>query len=459
MREPGDAERALAVRAAGLRFADLDAVVVERIRGLILDHVGVAALGATRPHCDRLRDVEVDLAGGASQGADGVTVLGTTLRLPVDRAAFLNGVAGSSGPNLDDVCHGSLGHPGVGTLPAALTVGAQAGADGRALVEATAAGYEVAIRLGEAVGRSAFDRGWHPRGGCNAMAAAVAALRVVGCDDPQVLLRGMAHAANATGGLVGASYFADSWFTLSGHASRVGVQAARLALAGVTAPVGALDGPHGYLRATSDEPLVEALVAAPDAPPRLLDAGQKLYPSSGATHAALEATVAARGRLGCTAADVAAVEVAGFRQLVGVLGVPHPANAVAASMSVPYVVACGLIDGTFDLRHLEDDRLVDPVVTRLQDLVTLTLDARLDALPPAHLGARVTVRTRDGRSETVEVLTASGHPGRPLGRDDLVGKLRRLPLGADVVDRIAAACVALPDGGPAEVLAATVPVA
>lgn len=447
--------RALAEWVAALHYDDLNDETLGRVRALVLDHLGVAVLGATRPHMTHLRALEARLGGEGTS-----TVLGTDMRTALDRAAFLNGVAGSSGPNLDDVCHGSLGHPGVGTLPAALVMGEGAQAGGQALVEATVVGYEVAIRFGEAVGRSAFDRGWHPRGGCNAMAAAVSALKVTGHDDPATYFAAMGHAANATGGLVGASYFADSWYLLSGNAARAGLLAALTAQAGLDVPSSSLGGSCGYVLATSDVPNVAALERDLGQALRVFDAGQKLYPSSGGTHAALEATVAAREQLQCNYTDVVSIQVAGFSQLAGVLGQPFPASAVAASMSVPYVVACGLRDGTFDLRHLEDDRINDGELQRIQNRVTLCVDERLDGLPPAHLGARVTLRTSEGATATVEVLTASGHPGNPLGLERVAHKVRELLGGADrtaTASDLSAVVAQLPAATPAQLLAATRP--
>lgn len=182
----------------------------------------------------------------------------------------------------------------------------------------------------------------------------------------------------------------------------------------------------------------------------LLVSGQKLYPSSGATHAALEATRAAAAELGCTPAEVASITILGFREMVGVLGTPFPPSALAATMSTPFIAACAVRDGTFDLSHLVEAQLADPVLRRLQEVTELQVDDRLDALPPRHLGARATITTTDGQSATVEVLAASGHPGNPLTLDQVEQKVRRLHDDAGTtgfdVEALRNRCIALPDG-------------
>lgn len=443
---------ALARWCAEVELADVSDLAIERLGLLLLDHLGVACLGSTRTHHRKWADVELEMDGGGP-----CSVLGHDRRVSVDRAAFLNGMAGSSGPNLDDVWHGSLGHPGVGTWPAALAVGELVGADGTALLEAGVVGYEVAMRIGTAVGRSAFARGWHPRGGCNTPAAAVAALKVQGERDPDLYAAAIGLGANAAAGVVGAAYFSDGWYALSGHASREGVLAAAAARAGLSATREPLDGPRGYLAATSDLPASAALTdGLGDGLPMLMQAGQKLYPSSGATHAALESAMAALAELDVPARQVKSVRVAGFEEMVHVLGVPYPATELAATMSTPYVVACGLRDGTFALRHLHEDCRSDAELIRLQQVTMLHVDERLDAMPPRHLGARTTVTTMDGRVATVEVLSASGHPGNPLSRQMVVDKLTTLHHGTTTsldVEALSRACADLPATGVVEVLA------
>ncbi|MGC4897421.1 MmgE/PrpD family protein [Micromonospora sp. DT31] len=435
---------ALARWAADLRYDSLSDDVVERVRGLLLDHLGVAVLGSTRDHHRRWVSTELRMAGGET-GAS--TVVGTALRVAPDRAAFLNGVAGSSGPNLDDVWHGSLGHPGVGTFPALLARGEEVRAPGTALIEAAVVGYEVTMRIGSALGRSAFDRGWHPRGGCNAAAAAVASLKVGGERRPEVYQAAIGLAVNAAAGVVGAAYFSDAWYALSGQASREGLLAALGAHAGLRATDEPLAADRGYLAAASDRVDLASLTDGLGGEPMLMQTGQKLYPSSGATHAALEAAVAARRELGCAGSDIVKIDGWGFREMVDVLGRPHPTTALAASMSTPYVIACGVRDGGFDLSHLDLGRIADPELARLQSATRLVVDDRLDRLPPRHLGARIRLVTRDGREATVEVLAASGHAGNPLGFDRVADKVRRLLTGRwpeSLVDQLVDSTAALP---------------
>ncbi|MFF0099455.1 MmgE/PrpD family protein [Micromonospora sp. NPDC005257] len=435
---------ALARWAADLRYDDLSADVVARVRGLLLDHLGVAVLGSTRDHHRRWVSTELRMGGG-EPGLS--TVVGTALRVAPDRAAFLNGVAGSSGPNLDDVWHGSLGHPGVGTFPALLARGEEVRASGPALIEAAVVGYEVTMRIGTALGRSAFDRGWHPRGGCNAAAAAVASLKVGGEQRAEVYQAAIGLAVNAAAGVVGAAYFSDAWYALSGQASREGLLAGLAARAGLRATDEPLAADRGYLAAASDQVDLDSLTDGLGGEPMLMRAGQKLYPSSGATHAALEAAVAARTELGCDAAEIVEINGWGFREMVDVLGRSHPSTALAASMSTPYVVACGVRDGGFDLSHLDSGRIADPELARLQSVTRLVVDDRLDRLPPRHLGARIQLVARDGRQATAEVLAASGHAGNPLGFDRVAGKVRRLLAGRwpeASVDRLVEGAAGLP---------------
>ena len=62
-----------------------------------------------------------------------------------------------------DVTRGSSLHPGVTVIPAAITVAERHGNTGRALLESIVAGYEVVMRVGEALDPAATTRGFSIR--------------------------------------------------------------------------------------------------------------------------------------------------------------------------------------------------------------------------------------------------------------------------------------------------------
>ena len=91
-----------------------------------------------------------------------------------------NGVA-SHILELDDVHKGSTLHAAAPVIPAALAVAEREHASGAAFLLAVALGYDVALRVGEAVNPSHY-RFWHPTGTAATFGAAAAAASLLGLD-------------------------------------------------------------------------------------------------------------------------------------------------------------------------------------------------------------------------------------------------------------------------------------
>jgi 2-methylcitrate dehydratase PrpD len=170
----------------------LPAAVIERVKLLALDFAGVASRGSLSDSSAPIRRFveSVDARGGA-------VVIGTSLSAHPTYAALANGAFAHS-LELDDVESESSLHPGVAVFPAALAAAELSKADGKSFLAAVVAGYEVTVRLGKALNPSAhYGRGFHPTATCGTFGAAVAAGKLLGLGEAQLL-----HAFGIAGSLV-----------------------------------------------------------------------------------------------------------------------------------------------------------------------------------------------------------------------------------------------------------------
>lgn len=419
-----DVTVALAEWTDALSFDDIPSEVVERATGTLIDYLGCAIRGSQRDHSRAALDLHLGL-GGAPQS----TVLGTSSRAPMDRAAFLNGVFGSSTPQFDDACKESLGHPGVGSHPAVLAVGEHRRVTGRQALTAIVAGFELSWRIGSGVGLPAFDNGWHPRGGVNVFAAAVAAAKLLGLEGTGTYCDVLGLAGNQAAGLIAACFWHDAWYLLSGHASQNGVVAAMLAERGYGAGSTVIEGDRGYGNVVSDRTDFGRMVDGLGERFELPSTGQKPHSSSAATHAAIDAVLALRDHEPITPHDVERIEVRTYRLAAETLGRRFPTTHLHATMSVPYLVARALLDGRIQLEQFTPDKLADPRARDLQERVEMILDPDLDTLAPRYLPASVTLILRDGRRVSATVKAPRGDPENPLSRAELDDKFRRLSDG------------------------------
>jgi 2-methylcitrate dehydratase PrpD len=168
------ATRQLAEFAVALRYDDLPAAVVERLKQCILDSLGCCLYGVTTPWTKMLIDL-VTQEGGNAQAR----VLGTSLRTSVSQTVLIGATAGH-GFEMDDIHAAAHLHAGSLALPTALALAdTMPAVDGRALIAAIAAGYETGYRVSLAATGKLFMRGFHFQGACGPFVAVATAANLL----------------------------------------------------------------------------------------------------------------------------------------------------------------------------------------------------------------------------------------------------------------------------------------
>src|SRR5258707_13152442 len=134
------ATRELAAFAVAPSYGDLPKPVVERLKSCILDALGCCMFGGTLPWTAMLIDL-VREEGGNPQAR----VIGTGLKTSVSQAVLIGATAGH-GFEMDDIHAAAHLHAGSLALPVALALAdARGSVDGRSLIAALAARYEVGL--------------------------------------------------------------------------------------------------------------------------------------------------------------------------------------------------------------------------------------------------------------------------------------------------------------------------
>src|SRR5215471_11567444 len=226
-----------------LRHAALSDEVRHYARRHLLDTVGVMIAGAGGDVATR---AEAVLA--AARPAGRIPVPGRARRADVIDAAFLGGTA-AHGIELDDGFRQGSVHPGCVVVPAALALGHDRRADGRALMEAIVAGYETVIAIGRACHPDLRQRGFHPTAAVGVFGSAAAAGKLRGLS-PDALANAFGLAASSAAGLFAfVNGGGDIKRLHAGHAAREGLQAALLAEQGVEGPPDVIEARDGFMQA------------------------------------------------------------------------------------------------------------------------------------------------------------------------------------------------------------------
>lgn len=404
MAEAGAIGRPLAGWAAGLRYEDLPAPVVERAKRLLVDTLAVAWAGSGADGIAALHGLATRQGGAADSS---LWALGG--RVPATQAAFVNG-AMAAALDFDSVHDEGTVHSDIVIVPAVLAVAEQDALDGREFLAAYAAGDEILVRLGLAV---QTHPGWFYTSVLGVFAAAAAAGRALRLDADRLLAAMGVALSRASGTQQALVERVTTKRLQSAFAARDGVDAAQLAQAGVIAPAQAFEGQCGF----------EALYTKLDHAVVLDGLGRdyrftsltlKKYPSCFCNHAAIEATLDLVARHKLAGADVAEarVRISPFMaRLVGAEFSPGDTPQVAAQFSVQYSIASTLLRGRFAVGDIQPAAVLDAEVLALARRVRVEVD-------PAQTGkfvpATVSVRTRQGVEHCATATVLPGTPAHPM---------------------------------------------
>jgi 2-methylcitrate dehydratase PrpD len=430
------ATRELATFAAGLRYEDLPAEVVARIKTSVLDSIGCCLFGATLPWT---RKVEAMVL--AEDAAPVASLFGTGRRTSIAGAALVNATAGHAF-ELDDIHKESIIHPGSIALPVVVAFAERDGGwTGRDLIVAMTAGYEVGIRVGNAATMSLFFRGFHPQGTSGVFVAAAAAARSLGLDADRTM-HALGIAGSQAGGLMAAQEGAMVKRFHSGRAAQSGVYSALLAQRDFTGITDVLEAAYGgYLSSYAETPNAARLTEHLGAEWETARIGYKPHAAVTSIHSALDALASLMKTHGLGVDDIEHVDVGVSRMTHVHCAWTYKAQGVtAAQMNLYYGLAVIAHDGAAFVRQYRDDRLAEPKLLAFIDRITATVDPEIEGMGAAFRhAARVSIRTRDGRVLSERVLNRRGSPENPLSAADVEHKFRHvvescLPSGD--IDRI-----------------------
>lgn len=355
------------------------------------------------------------------------TGIGWGARYSPQAAALLN-AAGAHSLEFDDTHEAGLIHPGAPVVAAALAAAEQTGADGRTLLAAVVAGYDVAVRLSLAAGSGAlWRRGFSPTPTAGGFGAVAAAAKARGTS-ASVLGNAFGIHLSQTGGST--QYAENGAWTHAlqvGFAAHNGIVAERFAAAGVVGPVRAIEGPAGFLRSYSDVFEPRLILEDWDGTHEIDRTGFKPYPSCRFTHGAIDeiGDVIRERRL--HPEEIESIRIGLSTSAISWVGgdAAHkraPRSIGDAQFSVFFCAAVAALRGT--LTWSDYGNLNDPRIGRMIARIEAVVDPRADALEPA-LATFVEIRAL-GECHARTSLAARGSPDRTLTWNEVVAKFESL---------------------------------
>jgi len=404
--------------AVAFRAQPLASEVVHHARRAVIDLHAAMISGAVEAPATLLeRALAEELDRGEARLALG-------RRAAVRAAGLINGAAAHT-TEVDDIFRDGIYHPGAPTIPAALALAQSLGASGEAFLRAVVVGYEIATRIGAAMGRAHY-RYWHNTGTIGCFGSCAAAAELLGLDAKR-FAHALATVTTFSAGLQ-QSFRQDSMSKPlhAGRAAEAGLTAALAAREGVIGSLDVIDGEAGYGRAMSDGPDWDKAVATLGKDFHITRMTFKNHTCCGHTFAAIDGALALQAKMGLKAQDIARVHVGTYKAALDVAGYEEPRTAAEGRFSLKYVVATALTHGSVRFAAFAPARLSDPATRELMHHIDVAVDPQLDAAFPAQRAARVAIEARDGRREEFLQPTRIGDPDAPLSDAQLDAKFLEL---------------------------------
>jgi aconitate decarboxylase len=418
--------RAIAQFISELRYEDIPAEVIGRIKLLILDSLGCALYGSVLEWSRILRATLAKL-----DVTKACCVWGTPELLSAPHAALVNGTLIQSF-ELDDVHRQGVLHVGAVTLPPLLAVTElRPGLSGRDFLRSAVAGYEIGPRVGKCMGPQHIGQGWHSGatvGVFSAVSGAAAALRLSG----EQAVHALGIAGTQSSGLMAAQYGAMVKRMHAGRAAQSGLYGALLAEAGFTGIVDVFESPYGGFCSTfsrsNDRFNLDELSWELGRAWEIMRISLKFYSCVGSNHTTLDAIRNLQSKTPFGADDIASIVVHGSHVTVEHVGWAYkPQGLGSAQLNLPFCVATLLLEGDVFVDQFTDEVVDDKRRLELSKKVSVVHDPSItDRGSNYRHMVRVEVHLKNGVKLEQTVEAPRGSESSFASEADIVQKFKKL---------------------------------
>ncbi|CUI47925.1 MmgE/PrpD family protein [Achromobacter dolens] len=431
-------ESTLVTHLADLQRRPIPPVTRARLAQALLDWFTAGWSAAATPAADTYRQVARDC-----NPAPGTAPVFGGLPMHANGAAFAN-AAIAHVREIDDAHRAAMLHPGVVSVTPALALAGAGGMTQRQVADAVIAGYEVSLRLGEALG-TRHAAGFHATataGAVGAAAAAGVALRLDAARLHHALGIGATQAAGLWQLVDDGAHEAKSLHPA--FAVRNGMAAAYAARAGLPGAQRFASGARGlYALLAGDGPL-DALDGGLEASERLNTATIKAWPCCAQLFTPLDATRELLDRHAPAPDAIESVDVEIFTHALRIAGVDWPAKPAETCFSLRYVVARLLLTGRLGIEDMETPDLRAPALLALARRITVRTSDQFQRDFPRLRPCRVTLTLKDGRTLSALRQLRRGDPEDPYDWPALLARMRAFAPAMD--DETAGAIAAWCEG-------------
>ena len=414
------AER-LGEHITGLRYSDLSAKVIDKTKEALLDQLGCQLVGSTLGHCNIIYDFIRGFAGQPE-----ATVVNRPLKTWAHDTAFINATFGHA-CEIDDHMDTGGGHPGAYSTAVSLALAEKLGANGKAVIAAIVAGYEMSWRMGRTLLPASIANGWHSQSTIGAFGSTAVAAKLLNLNAGQLAQAFAIAGSQASGTTEYGMSGGEVKRMHSGLAARAGIQSAMLAKAGLTGPLTIFEGKYGMVRMLARKDDSTLLVDGFNEDFGILHVEYKYHPVNISIQSPINLLTELVRSHDLKPADIERIDV-GCRaehSKTHVGAIYEPQDVLGAQFSMPFSLAICIAKRSNDLKlYINPSVWKDPEVLALAHRVFVYADPLLKGAK--GLGVRLKVTLKNGSVLEKEEKFQKGNIHNPLTTDELSDKFRGL---------------------------------
>lgn len=402
----------------GLRYSDIPVRIRDPLGQSITDTIGCGLLGATTAYSKLMTGYIGDW-----KSAGEATIWGTKMKASAPFAAMANSAACHAW-DFDDTVLPAIQHPGSAAVPTAFAIAERSArpVNGKDLITAIAAGYEVGNIIGAALGGKQFAADGFYVSVPTIFVAMTTAAKLMKLNEEQ-LARALGLAATQAAGLYSATL--AKRFN-SPKAVLGGVFAGDLARRGLEASTDAIEAEYsGLLSTFSRAPAAD--VISRDLGKFNFEIYHKFYPCIRSNHPTVDNVrlmleenpdVTAKAiRKIVSHVDQLTIDYTFKTTSGGARGVKTPGNAL---ISLPYCVAAMVLDRELTLRQFAPAQVLRPAAQTFMKKIELVADRSIERLPPTQrYRCRTEIHLTSGRVIKRSLAGPKGDPNNRLTREEI----------------------------------------
>lgn len=403
-----------------LKYEDIPSETVEYVKLLIIDTLGCVTAAGNEEHVQIVKKTVEEMPNLHES-----TLWGTDIKVSADNAMIYNGSL-IHGIDYDDTHGGAIIHPSSVVLNAGIALAEKYNKNGKELITAMVAAYEVMLRLGDACKGAMHRSFFHPTG-IFAPFAEICVECSLNNIDKDVMVNALGLAGNFAASTM--QFSVDGTWSKKLHpgwGAHAGMFALRFAKNGYVSSQEIFEGSQGLFMSHIGS--VEHLENAfSDLKKRWYtnEIAFKFYPVCHMMHSHINLLLHYMEKENLIYEDIESIKAILYPRAADIVALPvdkkrNPESTFYMRFSIQYCLAAAAVFSQLSMREFNMNLIEDPRIKSMVDKVNVEVDPTSEN--PGYFPGTIEITLKNGKTERLEQKYEVGCPENPAKAEDVLRK-------------------------------------